>query len=147
MRHPRNGRNPAPPPRYITEKDLAFFNHHALDGGACEGASPWEVTLDKDVPGLVRYTAWRRTLPGGKTEYKSVTIAADVTPCEFMDLYLDDSFRRVWVRGRGPRALASLGRHASRTLRTRTCRAAGAWGLVCPAAQPCSLRRPPLQPP
>ena len=52
--------------------------------------------LDRDVPGFVRYTAWRRTLPGGKTEYKSVTIAPDVTPQEFMDMYLDDSFRRQW---------------------------------------------------
>lgn len=54
--------------------------------------------FDKDVPGFVRYTAWRRTLPCGKTEYKSVTIAPDVTPQEFMDMYLDDAFRRNWVR-------------------------------------------------
>ncbi|KIZ04898.1 hypothetical protein MNEG_3055 [Monoraphidium neglectum] len=52
--------------------------------------------FDKDVPGFVKYTAWRRTLPGGKTEYKSVTTAPDVTPQEFMDMYLDDGFRRNW---------------------------------------------------
>jgi len=54
--------------------------------------------FDKDVPGFVRYRCWRRTLPGGKTEYKSVTTAPDVTPQEVMDIYLDDAFRRNWVR-------------------------------------------------
>jgi hypothetical protein len=53
--------------------------------------------MDKDVPGFVRYTSWRRTLPDGKTEYKSVTISPNATAREFSDLYLDDDFRRNWV--------------------------------------------------
>jgi hypothetical protein len=51
--------------------------------------------MDKDVPGFVRYTSWRRTLPSGKTEYKSVTISPNATAREFSDLYLDDDFRCV----------------------------------------------------
>ncbi|GBF94927.1 hypothetical protein Rsub_08170 [Raphidocelis subcapitata] len=81
---------------YVDEKDLAFFEYHAVQNGPLKGASPWEVTLDKDIPGVVRYTAWRRTLPDGKTQYKSVTVAPDAAPREVMDLYLDDSFRAEW---------------------------------------------------
>eukprot|EP00882_Tetradesmus_deserticola_P000445 GHRQ01000489.1.p1 GENE.GHRQ01000489.1~~GHRQ01000489.1.p1 ORF type:complete len:484 (+),score=163.37 GHRQ01000489.1:1183-2634(+) len=81
---------------YVGEKDLAFFKYHAVEDGACEGASAWEQMMDKDVPGFVRYTSWRRTLPSGKTEYKSVTISPNATAREFSDLYLDDDFRRNW---------------------------------------------------
>jgi hypothetical protein len=83
--------------RYVGEKDLAFFKYHAVEGGACQGASDWQMMMDKDVPGFVRYTSWRRTLPDGKTEYKSVTISPGATAREFADLYLDDDFRRNWV--------------------------------------------------
>jgi hypothetical protein len=55
------------------------------------------MMMDKNVPGFVRYTSWRRTLPDGKTEYKSVTISPGATAREFADLYLDDDFRRNWV--------------------------------------------------
>lgn len=82
-----------PIPRYVNEKDLAFFKYHAVQDGPCEGASPWEQMMHKDVPGFVRYTSWRRTLPSGKTEYKSVTISPNATAREFSDLYLDDDFR------------------------------------------------------
>jgi hypothetical protein len=51
------------PRRYVSEKDLAFFKYHAEEGGPCEGASEWEVMLDRELPGVLRYTAWRRTLP------------------------------------------------------------------------------------
>lgn len=81
--------------RYVNEKDLAFFKYHALEDGPCEGASAWEKMMDKDVPGFVKYTSWRRTLPSGKTEYKSVTISPNATAREFSDLYLDDDFRCV----------------------------------------------------
>jgi hypothetical protein len=81
----------------VDERDLAYFEANALANAPLEGASPWELMFDKDVPGFVRYTAWRRTLPCGKTEYKSVTVAPGVTPHEFMDMYLDDAFRRNWV--------------------------------------------------
>lgn len=83
--------------RYVGEKDLAFFKYHAIKDGETQGASQWEVMFDKDIPNVIRYTAWRRTLPDGKTEYKSVTIAPDVTAEEFMDMYLDDDFRQNWV--------------------------------------------------
>jgi hypothetical protein len=85
------------PCRYVGEKDLAFFKYHAVEGGACQGASDWQLMMDKDVPGFVRYTSWRRTLPDGKTEYKSVTISPNATAREFSDMYLDDDFRRNWV--------------------------------------------------
>lgn len=45
------------------------------------------------MPGFVRYTSWRRSLPSGKTEYKSVTISPNATAREFSDLFLDDDFR------------------------------------------------------
>lgn len=83
--------------RYIGEKDLAFFKYHAIEDGATEGATPWEKMMEKDIKGFVKYTSWRRTLPDGKTEYKSVTISPNATACEFSDLYLDDDFRRNWV--------------------------------------------------
>ena len=38
-------------------------------------------------------------LQDGKTEYKSTTVADDATAEEFMDFYLDDSFRHTWVKG------------------------------------------------
>lgn len=50
----------------------------------------------KDIPNVLRYTSWRRLLPSGKTEYKSVTVGPDATAEEFMDLYLDDNFRPSW---------------------------------------------------
>jgi hypothetical protein len=81
----------------VGEKDLAFFKYHAVEGGPCAGASDWQLMMDKDVPGFVRYTSWRRTLADGKTEYKSVTISPNATAREFSDLYLDDDFRRNWV--------------------------------------------------
>lgn len=39
---------------------------------------------------------------GGKTEYKSVTVAEDSTGVEFMDFYLDDHTRPKWVSARCP---------------------------------------------
>lgn len=83
--------------RYVGEKDLAFFKYHAVEGGPCQGASEWQQMMQKDIPGFVRYQSWRRTLPDGKTEYKSVTISPNATAREFSDLYLDDDFRRNWV--------------------------------------------------
>lgn len=88
-----------PSPRYVGDKDLAFFKYHAVEGGPCEGASEWQPMMTKDLPGFVRYSSWRRTLPDGKTEYKSVTISPGATAREFSDLYLDDDFRRNWVSG------------------------------------------------
>lgn len=81
---------------YVGEKDLAFFKYHAIQGGPVTGASPWQLMMQKDVPGLVRYTSWRRSLPDGKTEYKSVTVSPGASAREFSDMYLDDDFRRNW---------------------------------------------------
>ena len=41
---------------------------------------------------------------GGKTEYKSVTVAEDSTGVEFMDFYLDDHTRPKWVSAPAARA-------------------------------------------
>ena len=86
------------------ERELAFFKRRAIDDAAIDAAdsantSPWELMMDKDLPGKLKYTAWRRTLPDGKTEYKSVTIAPDAQPEEIMDLFLDDDFRRTEYDG------------------------------------------------
>ena len=48
--------------------------------------------LVKDF-GTLSYRAWRRCLPDGKTEYKSVTVAMDSTAEEFSDFFLDDNAR------------------------------------------------------
>ena len=76
--------------------------------------------MEKVVPDQMTYTAWRRVLPvspcpsrpgvslielyypssdlvqNGKTEYKSLTVCADATAEEFMDIYLDDDGRPSW---------------------------------------------------
>uniref|UniRef100_A0A7R9V0B3 START domain-containing protein n=1 Tax=Chlamydomonas euryale TaxID=1486919 RepID=A0A7R9V0B3_9CHLO len=81
---------------YVTEKDLAFFQYHGEGEGGTQGAGPWEPMMDKEMPNQLKYTAWRRVLPNGKTEYKSTTIVPDATAQEFTDLYFDDSFRPEW---------------------------------------------------
>lgn len=35
-------------------------------GGVSEGASPWEVLMEKEVPNLIKYVAYRRTLKVGR---------------------------------------------------------------------------------
>lgn len=42
-----------------------------------------------------RYTAHRRALPSGLTEYRSVTVIPDTSPLEYVDFSLDDNCRRV----------------------------------------------------
>ncbi|KAL6754172.1 hypothetical protein V8C86DRAFT_2710480 [Haematococcus lacustris] len=81
---------------YVTEKDLAFFQYHAESGGPAPGASSWEIMMEREIPFIIKYTAWRRTLANGKTEYKSVTHCPDATAEEFMDMYLDDDNRPNW---------------------------------------------------
>lgn len=49
--------------RYVTQKDLAFFQYHVEEEGEVPGASAWEMMMDKEIPNSVKYTAWRRTLP------------------------------------------------------------------------------------
>ncbi|KAI3429771.1 hypothetical protein D9Q98_010084 [Chlorella vulgaris] len=80
---------------YISEKDLAEFKWTIEENGRPAGTSAWEPMMEKQWPGCT-YTAWRRTLPSGKSEYKSVTISEDATPEEFMDFYLDDETRMKW---------------------------------------------------
>lgn len=81
---------------YVTSSDLEFFRYHAEGTGATSGASPWELLMEKEIPNVLRYRAWRRLLPSGKTEYKSITVGPDATAEEFMDLYLDDDVRPSW---------------------------------------------------
>jgi hypothetical protein len=80
---------------HITSKDLDEFKWTIDEDGGPEGASQWEPMMDKHWPGCA-YTAWRRTLPSGKSEYKSVTVSEDATAEEFMDFYLDDEARMKW---------------------------------------------------
>ncbi len=60
--------------RYVGEQDLAEFKWTIDQNGRPKGASDWEPMMEKQWPGCT-YTAWRRTLPNGKSEYKSVTLS------------------------------------------------------------------------
>ena len=48
--------------RYVTERDLAFFKRHCESNQALEGATRWDLQMDKEFP-TFSYTAWRRVLP------------------------------------------------------------------------------------
>lgn len=76
---------------YVSTADLQTFK----DVIEHESGPAWEILLEKTWDGC-SYTAWRRTLPSGKTEYKSVTLSEDATAQEFMDFYLDDDVRPKW---------------------------------------------------
>ncbi|KAK9816837.1 hypothetical protein WJX72_005705 [[Myrmecia] bisecta] len=80
---------------YITEEDLAFFKQRIEEDVVVPGAGKWESMCDKEFDNFT-YTAWRRSVPGNATEYKSVTVADDATAEEFMDFYLDDPTRHKW---------------------------------------------------
>lgn len=76
---------------YVTTADLQTFKD-VIEGGS---GPAWQQMLHKEWDGCA-YTAYRRTLPSGKTEYKSVTLSEDATAQEFMDFYLDDNVRPKW---------------------------------------------------
>lgn len=76
---------------YVTTADLEFYK----DAVERDVGPAWEEMLRKDWDGC-SYVAWRRTLPSGKTEYKSTTVCEDATAEEFMDFYLDDDVRPKW---------------------------------------------------
>lgn len=80
----------------ITESDLQYFQRHAEDDTTPPGYSDWELMTRKTIGDQATYTAWRRTMPSGKTEYKSVTVARDASPEEFNDFFLDDGVRAQW---------------------------------------------------
>lgn len=76
---------------YVTTADLQTFKD-VIEGGS---GPAWQQMLHKEWDGCT-YTAYRRSLPSGKTEYKSVTLSEDATAQEFMDFYLDDNIRPKW---------------------------------------------------
>ena len=47
---------------YVGDKDLAFFKYHGEGTGETQGAGPWEILMQKEVPNSLIYTAWRRVL-------------------------------------------------------------------------------------
>jgi len=65
-------------------------------GGEVPGASAWENMMDKRIGDDLRYVAFRRSLPSGKTEYKSITYVRNATGEEVTDFYLDDPARCKW---------------------------------------------------
>jgi len=84
---------------YVTDDDLRFFLRRVGepgDPGSDRDAPPWEPLLTREVPGLIKFAAWRRRLPSGKTEYRTATTVRDASGREFLDLYIDDSFRPAW---------------------------------------------------
>jgi len=76
---------------YVSTADLEFCRD-AIDRNV---GPEWEHMLQKEWPGCT-YKAYRRSLPNGKTEYKSTTVYEDATAQEFMDFYLDDNTRPKW---------------------------------------------------
>jgi hypothetical protein len=80
---------------YITEGDLQVFKDRCERNAPMEGATQWELQMDKDFS-TFNYAAYRRILPSGKAEYKSVTVSLDATAEEFTDFYLDDDIRPTW---------------------------------------------------
>ncbi|PNH02772.1 hypothetical protein TSOC_011214 [Tetrabaena socialis] len=50
----------------------------------------------KTPPPWRRCSAWRRYLPSGLTEYRSVMVMPDVSPLEYADFSLDDNARCQW---------------------------------------------------
>lgn len=76
---------------YVSAADLEFFK----DAVERDVGPAWEPMLQKEWEGCT-YQAWRRMLPSGKSEYKSVTVSSNATAQEFMDFYLDDDVRPNW---------------------------------------------------
>lgn len=54
---------------YVTERDLGFFRYRVEYDGEVPGAGKWERMMDKQFPGG-SYSAERRMLPEGKSEYR-----------------------------------------------------------------------------
>jgi hypothetical protein len=79
---------------YVDAADLQLFKDK-IEKEDQSGQGAWEPMMDKDF-GDFTYTAWRRKLPDGKTDYKSVTVASNATAEEFMDFYFDDNVRMKW---------------------------------------------------
>ena len=60
--------------RYVTERDLAFFERHCESDQPLEGATKWELQMDKEFPTFT-YTAWRRILPVSSLQSNSVLMS------------------------------------------------------------------------
>lgn len=80
---------------YVNEADLKLFKDKIEKEEQPSDVGLWEPMMDKDF-GNFTYTAWRRKLPDGKTDYKSVTVASNATAEEFIDFYFDDIVRMKW---------------------------------------------------
>jgi len=105
---------------YVTERDLAFFDR-SLDETTPEGSAgglhgPWETLMSHEIPGVIKYTAWRRSMANGKTEYKSLTHSPDVTSEEYIDMLLDDDSRPEWDQMIIDHEVLEYGDHAQRQL-------------------------------
>ncbi|GLC60074.1 hypothetical protein PLESTB_001570400 [Pleodorina starrii] len=81
---------------YITQQDLDFFRLRAEQDVVVHGAGPWSHMVDREVPHNYRYSAWRRTLANGLTEYRSVMVMPDCSPLEYVDFSFDDAVRCRW---------------------------------------------------
>eukprot|EP00198_Chlamydomonas_reinhardtii_P000894 XP_001690229.1 predicted protein [Chlamydomonas reinhardtii] len=67
---------------YVNEQDLQYFRLRAEQDVSVPGAGPWTHMMDKEAARVYRYTAHRRALPSGLTEYRSVTVIPDTSPLE-----------------------------------------------------------------
>lgn len=82
---------------YITDADLDFFRARVERQDAPIRAEPWQLMVDKAIPDVLRYRAYRRMLKDiRKTEYLSVSTTRNSTPHEVMDFYLSDPARQQW---------------------------------------------------
>ncbi|KAL6774049.1 CGL111 [Auxenochlorella protothecoides x Auxenochlorella symbiontica] len=86
--------HPADAEWWITESDWQVFRD-ACEGEGAPGQPRWEDMCRKEFPDCI-YTAQRRTLHCGRTEYRSTTVLRDAGAEAVMDFYLDDDVRAVW---------------------------------------------------
>lgn len=83
----------APDNWFVTRDDLTFLKQHIEQEVPLPGASKWQLMMEKEIPGVVMYQAFKRSLPNGTTEYKSTTVTNDASANEITDFYLDDRHR------------------------------------------------------
>jgi hypothetical protein len=57
---------------------------------------PWELVVQEQQPGSVRYWAWRRPLRKGLFMYMTRTVFLSASPAEVRHFMLDDAYRKQW---------------------------------------------------
>eukprot|EP00798_Chlamydomonas_sp_ICE-L_P011316 gene11316-18616_t len=61
----RSGQEESGAKWYVSEKDLAFYKETVASSG-------WQLIVDKTIPNLISYKAWRRILPVARSALTSL---------------------------------------------------------------------------